>query len=71
MNKFDELKQEILNRFPHYRSEGIFKAIVIYFFGYEGDYWLEGTEGKNTYRQSAVITTYKGKDYFKRWGSVY
>lgn len=71
MNKFDEMKQEMLEKAPHISTLPFFTRMYARFIAEEtGENTLEVTDDLGTFRQFAVTVRVKGADYTKRFGRL-
>lgn len=70
MNRFDRLKEQILEQYPPLNKAGIFTIIKSYFGCRLCEVSIIETEGLNYFSQSAVTVLVDGKEYFKRWGRL-
>lgn len=71
MNRLDELKNEMLLKYPSIKTLRIFDRIRA-FFGpeYEITHQKEVPEWKGHMSQTAILTIFKGKEYIKRFGRL-
>lgn len=71
MNKFDEMKQELVKKAPHINTLPFFARLYARFIAQEtGENSLEVVDSVGTFRSFAVTVQVKGRDYTKRFGRL-